>query len=186
MISQQKRNRFNTSDRKKALVLGPEKPSRVPLIIALVIAVLVGGGGYMWIFGTGPSNTTAAVEQHETAEARFKHPVSLFDQGIARHFEYTDGDATIRYFIIKSADGVIRAAFDACDVCWRAGKGYFQEGTFMVCRNCGQKFESEKINEVKGGCNPSPLRRTIEGNHVVINVADILEGRGYFDFSGGA
>ena len=32
----------------------------------------------------------------------------------------------------------------------------------MVCNNCGQRFPSNLINEVRGGCNPSPLERTIE------------------------
>ena len=30
----------------------------------------------------------------------------------------------------------------------------------MVCNNCGQKFSSDLINEIKGGCNPAPLERT--------------------------
>ena len=54
----------------------------------------------------------------------------------------------------------------------------------MVCRNCGRKFASNRVNEVKGGCNPSPLTRTVKGGKVVIKVSDIVsEGRRYFDFS---
>jgi uncharacterized membrane protein len=69
-------------------------------------------------------------------------------------------------------------------VCWPANKGYFQEGDFMVCRNCGRRFASVKVNEVKGGCNPAPLRRAVNNNQVVLRVADILEGRPYFNFAG--
>ena len=104
--------------------------------------------------------------------------------GKARHFEHVDGKHTIRYFILKSSDGIIRAAFDACDVCWPAGKGYYQEGDFMVCRNCGRRFESVLINEVKGGCNPAPLKRELEGQNLIININDILKGKQYFNFSG--
>ena len=78
----------------------------------------------------------------------------------------------------------MRAAFDACDVCWPAGKGYFQQGDVMVCRNCGRQFASVKINEVKGGCNPGPLERAVVGDELVIQVENILEGVRYFDFSG--
>ena len=54
----------------------------------------------------------------------------------------------------------------------------------MVCNNCGLTFASIKVNEVRGGCNPSPLTRTVKGNKVVIKVSDIInEGRPYFDFS---
>ena len=38
----------------------------------------------------------------------------------------------------------------------------------MVCNNCGQQFDSSKINELKGGCNPSPIERTVEGQELVL------------------
>ena len=104
----------------------------------------------------------------------------------ARHFDFKTDEHTIRYFIIQSADGVLRAAFDACDVCWPAGKGYYQEGDHMVCRNCGRRFASNKVKEVKGGCNPAPLDRRVEGDRLVIEANDIRAGKGYFDFKGKA
>ncbi|MBW2609818.1 MAG: DUF2318 domain-containing protein [Deltaproteobacteria bacterium] len=111
-------------------------------------------------------------------------PAALFNDGKARHFEFeADDGVLIKYFVLKSSDGVIRAAFDACDVCWPSGKGYYQDGDYMVCRNCGRRFASVKVNEVKGGCNPAPLYRKVEGGDLVIQVADILEGRQYFNFS---
>ncbi len=113
------------------------------------------------------------------------YPVDMFDNGKARHFEYKTSDGvTIRYFIMKSSDGIIRAAFDACDVCWRAGKGYTQKDDVMVCNNCGRRFPSTKINVVTGGCNPGPLTRNIEGGKVVIKVEHILEGKRYFALGG--
>ena len=87
---------------------------------------------------------------------------------------------TIKFFVIKSSDGVIRAAFDACDVCFPAHKGYTQEGDFMVCNNCGRKFHTARINVVEGGCNPAPLNRTTADGQMVIRVADILSGARFF------
>ncbi len=117
-------------------------------------------------------------------------PIKLFADGKARHFQYKvdskkGENLTIRYFILKSSDGVIRAAFDACDVCWAEGKGYFQKNAFMVCRNCGRRFSSIRINEVQGGCNPAPLRREVRGDKVVIKVKDLLAGAQYFNFGEG-
>jgi hypothetical protein len=114
------------------------------------------------------------------------YPLDMFDNGKARHFEYKTGDGiTVKYFIMKSSDGVIRAAFDACDVCWREGKGYTQKDDVMVCNNCGRRFPSTKINVVTGGCNPGPLTRNIEGGKVVIKAEHILEGKHYFALRGG-
>jgi uncharacterized membrane protein len=90
----------------------------------------------------------------------------------------------LRFFILKSRDGVIRAAFDACDVCWRSKKGYTQQRNKMVCINCGLKFRSDKINEVKGGCNPAPLRRAVRDGKLIISQADVLSGRGFFAVGG--
>jgi uncharacterized membrane protein len=114
------------------------------------------------------------------------YPADMFDNGKARHLEYRTSDGvTVKYFILKSSDGVIRAAFDACNVCWREGKGYTQKDNFMVCNNCGMRFLSTKINVVTGGCNPVPLTRNIEGGKVIIKVEHILEGKRYFALGGG-
>ena len=112
-------------------------------------------------------------------------PEKTFADGKTRFFTHkTEDSVTIRYFIIRSSDGVIRAAFDACDVCWPENKGYSQKGDFMVCKNCGKQFPSARINEVSGGCNPAPLHRKAENGNVIIQVSDILQGKRYFDFRG--
>ena len=114
------------------------------------------------------------------------YPVKNFQNGEARFYSYGAGNGvTIKYFIIKSSDGVVRAAFDACDVCFREGKGYTQKGDFMVCSNCGRRFASLRVNEVTGGCNPGSLAREIRGDKVVLKVQDILEGKKYFAFGKG-
>jgi uncharacterized membrane protein len=133
-----------------------------------------------------PTESVAGSTTSAQTASAVTMPVSLFDDGKARHFEHVDGDFTIRYFVIKSSDGVIRAAYDACDVCWPAGKGYYQEGDHMVCRNCGRKFASVLVNEVQGGCNPAPLTRHVDSDKVVIQIKDILAGKPYFNFKGKA
>ncbi len=107
-------------------------------------------------------------------------PLSAFDDGAAHFYAYQTESTPIQFFVLKSSDGVVRAAFNACDVCYRERKGYQQEGDEMICNNCGQRFSSVLINEVKGGCNPAPLNRTVEGDELIIRVDDILAGVGYF------
>ncbi len=183
-----KKNSPNNRAAKKAVITQSSRKSSLPLIVILVGVLVAGAGAYYFTQMAGNSTVTTA-ETTQTAalsnSTQVAYPVADFDDGTARHYEYTADGMTIRYFILKSSDGVIRAAFDACDVCWPAGKGYYQEGDEMVCRNCGRRFPSTKINEVKGGCNPAPLDRRVEGDQLIINVADIMEGKTYFDFSGG-
>jgi uncharacterized membrane protein len=170
---------------KKDAVLGTEKNGHLPLIVAIVCAVLIVGGG-IYFAGYDRSQTTpvAGSFTSENNASQVTLPASLFEDGKARYFQHVAGEFNIKYFVLKSSDGIIRAAFDACDVCWPAGKGYYQEGDYMVCRNCGRKFASVLVNEVKGGCNPAPLNRRIENGKVVVEINDILDGRQYFDFSG--
>jgi uncharacterized membrane protein len=190
MSKKKKRNRHsnNPADKraaKKAAVIGTEKKGPSPLIYILVFGVLLIGGVVFFAsqqvkdvpFVEAPADSTASGTQ-------ITYPAGQFDDGKAQHFRYSADDGiTIKYFVLESSDGVIRAAFDACDVCWRAGKGYYQSGDVMVCRNCGREFASVLVNEVKGGCNPAPLRRKLDGDKVVIEIADILAGKQYFDFS---
>lgn len=172
---------------KKAAVLETEKKNRTPMFIVLAAVVLLVGGAVWMTRDKGvQTEPIAGSSTSATSASAVTMLVSLFEDGNARHFEHIDGEFNIRYFVIKSSDGVIRAAYDACDVCWPAGKGYYQEGDYMVCRNCGRRFASVLVNEVKGGCNPAPLNRKVMDGKVVIQVADILAGKQYFNFNGKA
>lgn len=173
-----------TRNERKSVVLKNEKKKYLPLI-AVVCCIIPAAVG-LWYFWTQTGNNPSIPSNHtpEAFVSQISYPQKTFQGGSAIHYEYTEGDTTIRYFIVKSSDGIIRAAFDACDVCWPAGKGYYQEGEDMVCRNCSRKFPANSINEVKGGCNPAPLARSVSGENVLIRVNDILEGKKYFDFSG--
>ena len=127
------------------------------------------------------NNFTVAAVDVKPQNGLFSFPVSEFQDGKARHFNFKlSPSQSIRFFLIKSSDGVIRAAFDACEVCYRAKKGYAQQGDNMVCLNCGMKFKSVKVNEVTGGCNPSALKRTVKDGNVIINQQDLLVGAKYF------
>jgi uncharacterized membrane protein len=171
---------------KKAAVLGTPSKNRLPFIAGFTVVVMLAGAAF-WHFGAqAPSSQPNPAATAGVSGEIVSMPVAGFDDGKARYFQHKVDGITIRYFVVKSGDGVIRAAFDACDVCWPAGKGYAQEGEFMVCRNCGQRFHATKVNEVKGGCNPAPLERRVENGTLLIRVSDILEGKTYFDFSGKA
>ncbi len=150
--------------------------SKATFVLAMAIGIIAAVSVLFSFTRTG--------ETRSAPENQVTYSVKTFDDGKAKHFQYkTPEGITVKYFILKSSDGVVRAAFDACDVCWPSGKGYYQDGDVMVCRNCGRRFASVKVNEVKGGCNPAPLKREVVGDQLVIQVSDLVEGNQYFDFS---
>jgi uncharacterized membrane protein len=173
---------------KKDTVLNQHHRRMNPKTIVMGVAiVLITVAVTYFITGTGQGRPqSASIAQASATNAttpganEVHYPVSLFGDGQARYYSHQANGMTIRYFVLKSSDGIIRAAFDACDVCWPAGKGYYQDGDDMVCRNCGRRFASALVNEVEGGCNPAPLTRSVEKDQLIIKVDDILEGQTYF------
>jgi uncharacterized membrane protein len=148
---------------------------------------LLGGGALLavalvaWLWrGSSTMSTVEIGDLPPERDGAFRLPAATFEDGHAHWYTYQAEDREIEFFVLKSSDGAIRAAFNACDVCFLDKEGYRQEGDEMVCNACGQRFPSKLINEVRGGCNPSPLERTMEGDEVVIRVDDILAGARYF------
>lgn len=150
------------------------------IMILVAGVVSFGNAGVLdGLFKKSPADAARAAGVVETAE-EVKIPLKALDPGKALFFQSEAEGKTIHYFAVKSSDGVYRAAYDACDVCFRTNRGYRQEGDLMVCNNCGQTFPTAKINDAKGGCNPAPLTRRIDGQQLVIKKADIAAGKDYF------
>jgi uncharacterized membrane protein len=165
---QSKREQFNTekSTGKKLLI---------PAAVLVLVAVVAAG---WFLFGQQPSGGHAMVTAGQDGMIRFV--ASDFSDGKARFYRFQGQSGPIDFFLVRSQDGVVRAAFDTCDVCYRERKGYRQEGNDMVCNNCGQHFRTDLVNVVKGGCNPAPLHRQVDNDKVVIAVNDVEQGSGYF------
>ena len=172
-------------DRKKAQFSenAERKNKTTPALIAVVL-VLAAAGAYL-VFSASSENppaTAVASSAGSGATGARDIQISLSDlSGTAKFFDYKTGDnRPMRFFVIKSSDGVYRAALDACDTCYHAKKGYHQEGDDMVCNNCGLHFHSAQINEVHGGCNPIGLPRAIDGDQLIIKASELDSRAGYF------
>lgn len=130
----------------------------------LGIAILFAARGQSGAVGTVPGTDFVADE-------------SLFADRQARFFAYTTrAGQAVRFFVMKSADGIVRAAMDACVVCYKQRLGYRQDGDRMVCNKCGQSFASNRINVVTGGCNPIPLERQVVNGQVTVAAAVLEAG----------
>jgi hypothetical protein len=183
--------------------------SPLVLIAGLVIVIAITGGAAFLLLGPAASDTSApdetlvsslqaqrtgsqgllvsaATHGHDpyplvvAENGLVRLPVATFDDMKAHHYTYMHEGRPIEFFVLKSEDGVVRAAFNACDVCFGSKKGYTQDGDHMICNNCGRRFPANQINVVHGGCNPSPLGRAVEGDSLIIEVDDIIAGQGYF------
>jgi uncharacterized membrane protein len=183
-----KRERF-TPQKKQAT--GGASP--IVLVGGLVIVVaLIAGAVYALTRPTPATNASASQPVTAATSGHGPYPQAVADNGAVRfaaatfddhqahYYTYMHNDQPIEFFVLKSEDGVIRAAFNACDVCFQSLRGYSQDGNEMVCTNCGLRFPADQINVVRGGCNPSPLDRALEGDTLVLQVEDIAAGLRYF------
>ncbi len=163
-----KREQFNekNSSGKKFLV---------PVTIVALAFLAVGG---WFLFGPKAVGGPDVVSAGQDGKISFAS--ADFSDGKAKFYRFNGQSGPIDFFVVRSHDGVIRSAFDTCDVCYKALKGYRQEGDDMVCNNCDQRFKTDMINVVKGGCNPAPLQRQQAGEAIVIAAADIEKGAWYF------
>jgi len=98
----------------------------------------------------------------------------------AKFYSYDSNGIEIRYFALLGSDGNVHVAFDACDVCYDAKKGYRQNGDVMQCINCDKVFSINSIgtDNTAGGCWPSFLPTIIDGENVIIKISD-LEAKKY-------
>jgi len=151
----------------------------VAILLLAGVATVAQAGLFDGIFKKSPVEIAKAAGAVETVDA-VRIPLSALDSGKTLFLESELEGSRVYFFAMRSSDGVYRAAYDACDVCFRSNRGYRQEGDLMVCNNCGQAFPSVKVNEVKGGCNPAPLTRTVDGDSLVIRKVDLAAGKGYF------
>lgn len=148
----------------------------------VLVAVSVAGAQadlFGGLFKKSPAEAAKAAGVVEIAD-QVTIPLKSLDSGKALFLQTESAGRKLYYFALKSADGKHRAALDACDVCFRMNRGYRQEGDLMVCNQCGQTFPSNRIGDVKGGCNPHPLANRIEGGQMVIRKSDIVAGKDYF------
>ena len=127
--------------------------------------------------GTSPEKVFAKVSAEN---GLVKIPVSAIGNASTAYFAYAVGDKEVKFFALKSVDGSLRVALDACNACYRAKLGYHRQGDSMICNNCGMAFRSQDIGVQHGGCNPIPVEKRTEGDMIVLNARDLEDGAKFF------
>ncbi len=138
------------------------------IILVLVVAIIFTKG-----FGLFDSNITG----NSINTGSIKIPLSDISEN-AKWYEYNVDGVGVRFFVVRAKDGSIKTAFDACDVCYKSRKGYSQEGDFIVCNNCGNRYLISNLGKenIRGGCWPGYLPNKIDGDSAIIKISDIKKG----------
>ena len=129
---------------------------------------------------TNAVTTSTGVGSANVADM-IKIPISDISTTI-KYYTFSDGGVNVRYFVVKGSDGNVHTAFDACEVCYKAKKGYSQIGDSVKCNNCGLTFKINGLGtQNKGkGCWPGYLPHEVKGTDILIKESDLKKGKYMF------
>ncbi|MGA1792488.1 MAG: Fe-S-containing protein [Thermoplasmatota archaeon] len=103
--------------------------------------------------------------------------------GKFHYFAHAIDGVSVKYFSVIDDTGKVRTAFDACEVCYEAKKGYTKDGDYAKCQNCGQKFSLSDLgtkNAENRGCWPGYLPHADGADNIRIKISDLRTGRYLF------
>jgi uncharacterized membrane protein len=151
---------------------------RTILAIAVVAILVIAGMAVLSTYRPeqrgSPSSTAQVTEVNMTTVAI---PLSSIRQ-TALWYEYNISGSTVRFFVVKDANGTIHTAFDECWMCFNAHLGYRQNGSSMVENCCNMPFPITQITEQGcsgDGCCPIFLASKVIGDQLVIKKSDLAK-----------
>ena len=171
---EQKKEQFSQKARRGSNVM----LAAVIIGLLMVIGYLVAARSWQT---AGIPTVSAQTLQIASGQEEIRIPLSEFNNDRAKFFDATlPSNTTTRFFVVRTSDGIYRAALDACQVCFDAHKGYHQEGNYMVCNKCGRRFPINGIGYGTSGCHPMGLKTTVEGDQLRITTSELTNGSQYF------
>jgi uncharacterized membrane protein len=145
-------------------------------IVSIVIVISMSNNNNNYDKSTEPIQSSDIISETEVG-------IPMSDIGDnAKFYSYDANGVEIKYFAARGSDGDIHVAFDACDVCYQAKKGYRQSGEVMQCINCGKQYPINSCGSenTAGGCWPSYLPMKIKGENVIIEKSDLEQKKWMF------
>ena len=106
---------------------------------------------------TSANITTTADDSAESVTSIKKDgylAIPIADLSQTASFYKADLDGTeVELVALKDSKGNLRTAFNACQVCYSSGRGYYvQDGDYLVCQNCGNSFTIDQVGIASGDC----------------------------------
>lgn len=118
-------------------------------------------------------STTSLSPAHELTlvNSQVLIPLSEVADGDLHRYTVTLDGKEIRFLLLKKPDGNVATVVDACQICGPVG--FYKSGSQIICKNCSSPINAQSVGQA-GGCNPIPLKSSVQGDHIVITQADLL------------
>jgi high-affinity iron transporter len=128
-----------------------------------------------------PTTSVTLVGEQVTLAASEINDDKLHRFGV--HVPFVDADGQghspeVRFLLFKKPDGTIVSVADACSICGPVGFYIGAQG--ITCKMCASPLNPASMGQ-PGGCNPIPLKSTMEGGTVTIAASDLKALAGVFE-----
>lgn len=179
------------NDNSKSPKSNHQRKSSIWLIAmaAVLVAAIVLSGPVLSGFLKPAAESTTQVETATLGEAiiedgNLKFAVADLTEQVTL-YPYEAGETYMEVMAVKDSSGTVKTALNTCQVCYNSGQGYYvQEGSTLVCQNCGNVFNIDDIEVIKGGCNPIPVMpdvKTEDGQFITISGEFLTTNATYFE-----
>ena len=162
----------------KYLLLSDRRRKALPVFLFIALIIV------SWFAGSGESvsrlyapEPKPVVEDKGTVLIPLNDPTMDLMDGALHKFALSHEGQEIRLLIIRKPDKTLSVCLDACEIC--PPEGYGQREDMVVCIYCSTPIPVSTLGK-PGGCNPIPLKHTVEGGEIVISTADLDQGARYF------
>ncbi|MDR2784776.1 MAG: DUF2318 domain-containing protein [Treponema sp.] len=143
----------------------------LPAVLALAAPALFAQSGLLNVVKPPVADQDLVIKTAEVTENAVFYPVDI-------------GGTRLEVLAVKAPNGTIRTAFNTCQVCYGSGRGFYkQQGTVLVCQNCGNRFRMSQVEVRSGGCNPVPIfpaNKTVTDTTITISRDFLNEAKGIF------
>lgn len=101
-----------------------------------------------------------------------------FADGHLHRYSYrASGGEGVRFIVILKGGSAYGVGLDACEIC--GATGYYERDGQVVCKLCDVVMNKATIG-TKGGCNPIPIKYTIEGGQLIVDANELEAQRKIF------
>jgi len=104
-------------------------------------------------------------------------PVAEVSDGELHRYHFAADGVSVSFLVLRHPDGHLMAGLEACTIC--GAHGYTKRGDMIICGNCAAEIPVSHF-QTPGGCNPVPLTARVEGDELVVPVAELLKGARFF------
>lgn len=126
-----------------------------------------------FIYAKSATSLSPATAVEFVAGSATVSTASMKNGDLQRYGAVVDGKP-INFLIYKKPDGKVATIMDACAICGPVG--FYNSGAQgITCKNCNAPVNPDTVGD-GGGCNPIPLKASIEGDMVIVTTADLLHG----------